>query len=67
MYLFCVTGYIDIRLPELYDRFTGLIFGQADTRGGPAFVALPRLRPLFYGDVEAPNLYQERALKEAVH
>jgi archaemetzincin len=32
-----------------------------------AFVALPRLRPSFYGLPEDVDLFRQRALKEAVH
>ena len=43
------------------------IFGQATLNGREAFVALPRLRPSFYGRPEDAALYRERALKECIH
>ncbi len=59
-----VLGLTDV---DCYTPGLNFVFGQADTRAGPAFVALPRLRPSFYGDLEAPGLYRERVLKEAIH
>jgi archaemetzincin len=43
------------------------IFGQASISGCNAFIALPRLRPSFYGMPENDALFRERVLKEAVH
>ena len=49
------------------------IFGQATLDGREAFVALPRLRPSFYGPGEdappaaALDLYRERAFVECAH
>jgi archaemetzincin len=52
---------------DCYAPGLNFVFGQAALRSGPAFVALPRLRPSFYGLPEDPSLFRERALKEAVH
>ena len=43
------------------------VFGQAMAGGRDAVVALPRLRQEFYGLPEDEMLFQERAIKEAVH
>jgi archaemetzincin len=43
------------------------IFGQAERNGRSAFIALPRLRPPFYGKAEDRDLFRERAVKETVH
>lgn len=68
----------EINHPEA-ERFVGLIdqdcyveglnfiFGQADTGGRQAFVALPRLRPPCSGMEEDKNLFRDRVLKEIVH
>jgi archaemetzincin len=51
---------------DCYAKGLNFIFGQAKF-GGPAFVALPRLRPSFYGRPENQELFRERLLKEAIH
>ncbi|HEC35261.1 MAG TPA: hypothetical protein ENI39_01860 [Anaerolineae bacterium] len=43
------------------------VFGQATAGGREAFVALPRLRPSFYGLPDDELLFRQRVLKEAVH
>ncbi|MGD1995343.1 MAG: archaemetzincin family Zn-dependent metalloprotease [Anaerolineae bacterium] len=43
------------------------IFGQAAIDGREAFVALPRLRPSFYGQPRSRELFRQRVVKEAVH
>ena len=43
------------------------IFGQAVMNGREAFVALPRLRPEFYGLPENRGVFRERVFKEVVH
>jgi archaemetzincin len=54
---------------DCYARGLNLIFGQATLNGRQAFVALPRLRPSFYGMPDTPDLpsWRERALKECIH
>lgn len=52
---------------DCYAPGLNFIFGQATMNGRQAFVALPRLRPSFYGRPEDLNLFRERTLKEAVH
>jgi archaemetzincin len=43
------------------------VFGAAEGGGREAFVALPRLRPSFYGLPDDRELFRARVLKEAVH
>jgi archaemetzincin len=50
----------DLYVPEL-----NFVFGQAS--GTVAVIALTRLRPGFYGLPDAPRLFQQRVLTEAVH
>jgi archaemetzincin len=52
---------------DCYAPGLNFIFGQAAANGREAMVALPRLRPLFYGLPEDPDLFRERVLKEVVH
>ncbi len=52
---------------DCYAPGLNFIFGQATLNGREAFVALPRLRPSFYGLPEDSPLFCQRALKEAVH
>jgi archaemetzincin len=51
---------------DLYTPDLNFIFGQARP-GGPAIMALARLRPEFWGRPPDPALLRERASKEAVH
>lgn len=59
-----VLGVIDA---DCYATGLNFIFGQASIHGRDAFIALPRLRPSFYGLPENNDLFRERMLKEAVH
>ena len=43
------------------------IFGQAAPRSGMASVALPRLRPSFYGLPDDVGRFRQRTLREGVH
>ncbi len=52
---------------DCYTPGLNFIFGQARMGGREAFVALPRLRPSFYGLPEDTTLFRERVLKEIVH
>lgn len=52
---------------DCYAPGLNFVFGQAMARGRDAVVALPRLRQEFYGLPEDEVLFQERAIKEAVH
>jgi archaemetzincin len=59
-----VLGVIDA---DCYAPGLNFIFGQASIHGRDAFIALPRLRPSFYGLPDNEVLFSERTLKEAVH
>ena len=54
---------------DLYtsSRDLNFIFGQAQCPGRVALVSLRRLDPTFYGAAPDPELFLERATKEAVH
>ena len=58
-----VLGIADV---DLFTPDLNFIFGQARA-GGPAVMALARLRPEFWGQPPDPTLLRERAGKEAVH
>jgi len=53
---------LDLHTPRL-----NFVFGQASMGGREALIALPRLRPSFYGLPDDKALFHERAIKEAVH
>ncbi len=59
-----VLGLVDA---DCYASGLNFVFGQAAPGRGTAFVALPRLRPSFYGSPEDPERFHVRVLKEAVH
>lgn len=59
-----VLGVVDA---DCYAPGLNFIFGQASLDGRGASIALPRLRPSFYGLPENDALFRERVLKEAVH
>jgi archaemetzincin len=59
-----VLGIID---GDCYARGLNFIFGQAQQYGDRALIALPRLRPSFYGLPQNPDLFHQRVLKEATH
>ncbi len=52
---------------DCYTPGLNFVFGQAMAGGRDAVVALPRLRQEFYGLPKDEVLFQERAIKEAVH
>jgi archaemetzincin len=56
-----VTG-VDLSVPGL-----NFVFGLADPRSQVAVISLARLYPEFYGQPRNPQLFKERAIKEAVH
>ena len=57
-------GVVDL---DLYTPGLNFVFGQANVGGPAAVVSLARLRQGFYGLPEDETLFQERAIKEAVH
>jgi archaemetzincin len=56
-----ITG-VDLFVPEL-----NFVFGLADSRQKCAIISLARLQPESYGLPSNPQLFKERALKEAIH
>jgi archaemetzincin len=59
-----ILGVVDL---DLYTPELNFVFGQASMGGRVALIALPRLRPEFYGDPPDQALFEERAIKEAIH
>jgi archaemetzincin len=53
---------IDLYVPRL-----NFVFGEAQPQLKTAIISLFRLRPEFYGEPPDNRLFNERALKEAVH
>lgn len=53
---------VDLFVPDL-----NFVFGLASYREKCAIISLARLHPEFYGQPSIPHLFEERALKEAVH
>jgi len=52
---------------DLYVPNYNFVFGEAGCPGNVALISLCRLKPEFYGEPPDKQLFQERALKEAVH
>jgi len=52
---------------DLYVSGLNFVFGLADPRSRGAVISLARLYPEFYGQPRNPQLFKERALKEAIH
>ena len=59
-----VLGVVDV---DIFAPGLNFVFGEADITGRRALISLQRLRQDFYGLPRDENLFQERALKEAVH
>ena len=59
-----VLGVID---RDLYVPSLNFVFGEADLSARVALISLTRLRQEFYGLRPNPELFQKRALTEAVH
>jgi archaemetzincin len=59
-----IVGLVDA---DCYAPGLNFVFGQARLKGREAFVALPRLRPSFYGQPADVGLFHRRVLKEVVH
>jgi len=57
-------GIVDV---DLYSPGLNFVFGEADIGSGVAIVSLYRLRPERYGLPHDEVLFQDRAVKEAVH
>jgi archaemetzincin len=52
---------------DLFVSGLNFVFGLADPRSRNAVISLARLYPEFYGQPRNPQLFKERALKEAIH
>ncbi len=59
-----VLGIVDV---DLYSLGLNFIFGQADIAAGTSVISLTRLRQEYYGSPSDEALFQDRAVKEAVH
>jgi len=59
-----VLGVVDV---DIFAPGLNFVFGQAEIAGRKAIISLWRLRQEFYGLPQNEKLFQERALKEAVH
>ena len=57
-------GIVDV---DLYSPGLNFIFGEADIGSGVAIISLYRLRQECYGLPQDQGLFQDRAIKEAVH
>jgi archaemetzincin len=53
---------VDLFVPQL-----NFVFGEAAVEGRAGVISLYRLRPEFYGEIPDEELFDERAVKEAVH
>jgi archaemetzincin len=59
-----VLGVVDV---DIFVSELNFVFGEAACPGKAAVVSLWRLKPEFYGDAADMELFEARALKEAVH
>jgi archaemetzincin len=59
-----VVGVADV---DLYVQGLNFVFGEALCPGKAALISLARLRPEYYGQPSDARLFNERAVKEAVH
>ena len=57
-------GIVDV---DLFSPGYDYIYGEADVPAGIATLSLHRLRPEFFGEPSDRTLFEERAVKEAVH
>jgi archaemetzincin len=58
---------LGVTVANIYTEGLNFLFGQADSSSGVAVISLHALRQSYYGLPEDSGLFQERALKEAVH
>ncbi len=59
-----VLGVVDV---DIFAHELNFVFGEPDIARRKALISLKRLRQEFYGLPKNENLFQERAVKEAVH
>ncbi len=59
-----IVGLVDV---DLYSPGFDFVFGEADIAAGVATVSLYRLRQAYYDQPPDSNVFEERAIKEAIH
>ncbi len=59
-----IVGLVDV---DLYSPGFDFVFGEADVAAGIATVSLYRLRQEYYAQPPDSNVFEERAVKEAIH
>jgi len=59
-----ILGIVDV---DLYSPGFDYIYGEADVAAGMATLSLRRLHPEFFGQAHDQALFEERAVKEALH
>ncbi len=59
-----IFGVVDV---DIFAPGLNFVFGEADIAGRKALISLVRLRQEFYGLPKNENIFQKRAVKEAVH
>ena len=59
-----IVGLVDV---DLYSPDFEFVFGEADIGAGVGTVSLCRLRPEYYRQPPDSNVFEERAVKEAIH
>jgi archaemetzincin len=59
-----VLGVVDV---DIYVSGLNYAFGEAYTPGPAALISLHRLKPEFYNEKAAPQVFPQRMLKEAIH
>ena len=59
-----IVGLVDV---DLYSPGFDFVFGEADVAAGIATVSLYRLRQEYYAQPPDSNVFEERAIKEAIH
>ena len=59
-----IVGLVDV---DLYSPGFDFVFGEADIAAGVATVSLYRLRQEYYDQPLDANVFEERAIKEAIH
>jgi archaemetzincin len=57
-------GIVDV---DLYSPGFDYIYGEADVQAGICTLSLFRLHPEFFGEAQDISVFEERAVKEAVH
>jgi archaemetzincin len=59
-----ILGVVDV---DLYSTDFDYIYGEADVAAGVATLSLHRLHPEFSGEAPDQSIFEERAVKEAIH